>query len=224
MNADFATQREMMIEGQLRTQDVNFVPLLETMREIPREVFVPGRRKSLAYVDEDLEVSPPSAGQPARYLMEPARFGRLVQLARVKPTDLVLDVGCATGYSTAVLSKLASFVVALECDAALAEAATSALAALDCVNTNVVTGPLEAGHAADAPYDVMFLGGAVDYVPDSLLAQLAEGGRLVAVIGQGNAARAHLFIKEDGIVSSRSEFNAAVKHLPGFRKEPGFVF
>jgi protein-L-isoaspartate(D-aspartate) O-methyltransferase len=224
MNADFSVQRAMMIEGQLRTQDVTYVPLLEAMREIPREAFVPGRRKSLAYIDEDLEVAAPAGGTPARYLMEPARFGRLVQLARVRPSDLVLDVGCATGYSTAILSKLASFVVALECDEELAESAASALAALDCINTTVVTGNLEEGHNAEAPYDVIFLEGAVDYVPDSLLGQLAEGGRLVAVIGEGNAARAHLFIKEDGIVSSRTEFNAAIKPLPGFKKEVGFVF
>ncbi|WP_309084351.1 protein-L-isoaspartate O-methyltransferase [Chelativorans sp.] len=224
MNADFSAQRAMMIEGQLRTQDVNHVPLLEAMRDIPREAFVPGQRKRLAYIDEDLEVSAPAAGGPARYLMEPARFGRLVQLARVKSSDLVLDVGCATGYSTAILSKMASFVVALECDAALAELASSALAELDCVNTTVVTGPLEAGHPDEAPYDVIFLGGAVDYVPDSLLGQLSEGGRLVTVIGQGYAARAHLFVKEDGVVSSRAEFNAAVKPLPGFRLEVGFIF
>ncbi|WEX07228.1 protein-L-isoaspartate O-methyltransferase [Chelativorans sp. AA-79] len=224
MNADFSAQREMMIEGQLRTQDVTSVPLIQAVREIPREVFVPGRRKSLAYMDEDLEVAAASGESPARYLMEPARFGKMVQLAAIKPSDLVLDIGCATGYSTAVLSKIASFVVALECDPSLAETASSLLAELDCVNTTVVTGPLEKGHVEEAPYDVIFIGGAVDYVPDSLLDQLAEGGRLVVVIGQGNAARVHFFVKEDGVVSSRTEFNAAVKPLPGFKLEKGFVF
>ncbi|WP_274426825.1 protein-L-isoaspartate O-methyltransferase family protein [Chelativorans sp. YIM 93263] len=224
MNADFAVQRATMIEGQLRTQDVNSVPLLEAMREVPREVFVPGRRKSLAYMDEDLEVSAPAGGKPARYLMEPAQFGKLVQLAGVKPSDLVLDIGCATGYSTAVLSKIASFVVALECDPQLAEFAGSTLSDLDCVNVSVVTGPLEQGHSDEAPYDVIFIGGAVEEIPETLLDQLSEGGRLVAVVGHGNAARAHLYLKEDGIISSRTAFNAAVKPLPGFKKEIGFVF
>jgi len=224
MNADFSVQREMMIEGQLRTQDVTFAPLIQAIREIPREAFVPSRRKSLAYMDEDLEIAPASGGSVARYLMEPARFGKLVQLAEVKPSDLVLDVGCATGYSTAVLSKIASFVVGLECDPALAETASSLLAELDCINTSVVTGELKEGYADESPYDVIFIGGAVDYVPDSLLAQLAEGGRLVAVIGRGNAAKAHLFIKEGGLVSSRADFNAAIKPLPGFERETGFVF
>lgn len=223
-DADFSLQRAAMIEGQLRTQDVTHVPLLQAMAEVPREAFVPGRRKSLAYMDEDLEVAPASNGQPPRYLMEPARFARLAQLAEVRSSDLVLDIGCATGYSAAVLSKIASFVVALESDPVLAEMASATLAELDCVNVTVVTGPLEAGHPEEGPYDVIFLDGAVDFVPDAILGQLAEGGRLVAVIGQGNAARAHLFIKDDGIISSRADFNAAIKPLPGFRKEVGFVF
>lgn len=224
MSADFSVQRAMMIEGQLRTQDVTNVPLLEAMRDIPREKFVPGRRKSLAYMDEDLEIAAPNDSSPARYLMEPAQFGKLVQLAGVKPSDLVLDIGCATGYSTAVLSRISSFVIALESDSQLAELAESTLADLDCVNVSVVTGPLQQGHPAEAPYDVIFLGGAVEEVPAALLDQLAEGGRLVAVIGHGNAARAHLFVKDAGVVSSRSAFNAAIKPLPGFEKEIGFVF
>ena len=224
MSADFTVQRAMMIEGQLRTRDVTHVPLLEAMRDIPREVFVPEPRKSLAYMDEDLAIRLAEGGRPARFLMEPAQFARLVQLARVKSSDLVLDVGCATGYSAAVLSRMASFVVALECDPDLAQTAAATLAELDCLNVTVVTGDLEKGHPDEGPYDVVMLGGAVDYVPDALLQQLAEGGRLVAVIGEGNAARAHLFIKENGFVSSRPDFNAAVKRLPGFREEAGFVF
>lgn len=224
MNADFSVQRAMMIEGQIRTQDVTNVPLLEAMREIPREMFVPGRRKNLAYMDEDLEVASAADGSPARYLMEPARFAKLVQLAQVKPSDLVLDIGCATGYSTAVLSKVSSFVVALECDSQLAGVAESTLTELDCVNVSVVNGLLEQGYPAEAPYDMIFLGGAVEEVPPALLEQLAEDGRLVTVIGHGNAAKAHLFVKDDGVVSSRPAFNSAIKPLPGFKKEAGFVF
>lgn len=224
MNADFSLQRAKMIEGQLRTRDVTNASLLEAFRELPRELFVPSRRRSLAYIDEDLEVAAPAGGAPARYLMEPAQLGRLIQLAGVRQSDLVLDIGPATGYSTAILSKTASFVVALESDPTLAETAASTLAELDCLNVTTVTGPLEAGHAAEAPYDVILIGGAVEYVPEAILDQLGEGGRLVAVIGYGNAARAHLFIREDGVVSSRAEFNAAVKPLPGFQKAKSFVF
>lgn len=224
MNVDFSLQRAKMVEGQLRTTDVTDVALLEAMGDIPREAFVPARKKAIAYVDEDLEVAGASETAPARYLMEPSPLAKLIQLAGIEPSDVVLDVGCASGYSSAVLSRLASFVVALESDAALAQACTDTLDALGCVNVSVIEGALEEGYAEDAPYDAIVVGGAVDAVPETLLAQLRDGGRLVAVIGHGNAARAHLFIKEDGVVSSRSAFNAAVKPLPGFQKAPAFEF
>lgn len=224
MTADFSVQRDKMVEGQLRTNDVTNVPLLSAMREIPREVFVPAKRRSLAYIDEDLEVATAGETTPARYLMEPASFGRLVQLAAVTADDFVLDIGCATGYSAAVLSRLASSVIALECDPALAESAAATLSSLGCDNVAVVEGPLQEGLAAEAPYDVIFIGGAVDLVPEALLDQLKDGGRLVAVVGRGNAAVARLYVKQDGIVSQRRAFNAAVQPLPGFERPPAFVF
>ncbi|EIM75356.1 protein-L-isoaspartate(D-aspartate) O-methyltransferase [Nitratireductor aquibiodomus RA22] len=224
MTIDFSQQRANMVEGQLRTSDVTSNPLLDAMGEIPREAFVPGRKKALAYIDEDIEITPAADGNGARYLMEPAAFGKLIQLADVQSSDVVLDVGSGSGYSAAVLSRLASFVVALESDEGLAGMATEALNELGCVNVAVVGGALQGGYADDAPYDVIVIGGAVDHVPQSLLDQLRNGGRLVAVIGEGNAAQAHLFVKDDGIVSSRPAFNLAVRPLPGFQKEPVFVF
>jgi protein-L-isoaspartate(D-aspartate) O-methyltransferase len=156
--------------------------------------------------------------------MEPSPFARLVQLAGVRADDRVLDVGCGTGYSAAVFSQLASAVVTLESDARLAARARANLATLGAGNVTVIEGPLREGYAKDAPYDVVFVGGAVDDVPDALAAQLAEGGRLVAVIGRGNAAAARLYVKEQGDVTGRRVFNAAVKPLPGFEKEAVFEF
>lgn len=224
MAADFSAQRAKMIEGQLRTTDVTNVALLDAMRDIPREEFVPGRLKSLAYSDEDLEVAAAGDGQEARYLMEPSPFGKMVQLAEISASDFVLDVGCATGYSSAVFSLLASSVVALECHPALAEAASAKLSDLGYDNVAVVEGPLPDGYAAEAPYDLIFIGGAVEFVPDTLLLQLKDGGRLVTIRGLGNAGFAELYVKDDGIVSSRRAFNASVKALPGFRREQAFVF
>lgn len=224
MTADFSKQRATMVEGQLRTSDITFVPLLEAMADIPREAFVPARRKSLAYMDEDLEIAAAEAGRRARYLMEAAQFAKLVQLTQVSASDFVLDVGCGTGYSSAVLSRLASSVVALECDAALAESATATLSELGYDNIAVVQGPLEEGWAPEAPYDVIIVGGAVDLVPEALLAQLKDGGRLAVVRGHGNAGFAELYVKDDGVVSSRRTSNSAVKPLPGFEKLPTFVF
>lgn len=224
MSSNFSQLRENMVEGQLRTRDVTNLAVLQAFSEVPREEFVPESKRPLAYLDEDLEIVPRQGAVRGRYLMEPAVLGRLLQLAGVCSTDLVLDVGCATGYSTAVISRVASFVVGLETDAALAEKASSTLSALGYGNATVVTGPLEAGHPAHAPYDVIILQGSVDYVPEALLNQLGEGGRLVTVIGTGNSARAHIFVKVEGVVSERADFNAAIHPLPGFQKEPGFVF
>jgi protein-L-isoaspartate(D-aspartate) O-methyltransferase len=224
MTADFSLQRLKMVEGQLRTTDVSEPRLLKAMAEVPREEFVPSRRRSLAYIDEDLEVAPAREDSPARFLMEPSPFARLVQLARIRPGDFVLDVGCATGYSSAVLSRLAGSVIALERDPELAAEAGETLARLDCDNVAVMEGSLADGCPDQGPFDVIIVGGAVDFVPDALTAQLKDGGRLVAVIGQGNAGKATLFVSEGGRISSRPAFNAAVKPLPEFQREPSFEF
>jgi protein-L-isoaspartate(D-aspartate) O-methyltransferase len=222
IDSDFAQQRVKMVDGQVRTTDVTNLAVLEAMLTVPREAFVPAARQGLAYIDEDLLVS--GEGRNARYLMEPSPFAKLVQLADVRPGDVVLDVGGGNGYSAAVISRLASSVIALESDAALAERSTATLASLGCDNVAVVQGPLAEGCASEAPYDVIFVGGSVEQLPDSLTAQLREGGRLVVVEGSGNAGVARLYVKSSGIVSGRHAFNAAVKPLPGFERIPAFEF
>lgn len=221
---DYAAARTKMVDSQLRTTDVTDYAVLAAMGEIPRERFVPARMRPLAYIDEDISVKDGGAAVPARYLMEPAPFARLVQLAEIAPSDIVLDIGCATGYSTAVLARLANSVVAVEVDAELAALASSILVDLGIANAAVVTGPLEEGYPSEGPYDVIFVGGAVEVVPDGLFAQLKEGGRLVAVVGYGRAAAATVFTRTDGEIGSRIAFNAHVQPLPGFAKPKAFVF
>lgn len=219
MTVDFAAQRLKMVDGQLRTTDVTNAALLDAMLAVPRELFVPEGRRPLAYIDEDVRVD-----AQGRFLMEPSPFARLVQLADVRANDFVLDIGCATGYSAAVLSRLASSVVALECDAGLAASATSNLSTLGYDNVAVVEGPLQDGYASEAPYDVIVVEGAVDFVPDALLAQLKDGGRLVAVVGSGHSAMARIYLRDGDTISDRRVFNAAVKPLPGFMREAAFSF
>lgn len=221
MTADFHDLRVKMVDGQLRTTDVTDVAILSAMLEIPREDFVPAQRRPLAYIDEDIAIS---EGRPGRHLMRASPFAKLLQLAAVREGELVLDVGCGTGYSSAVLARIAGFVVALESDPELAADAAGRLAALGCENVSVVEGPLPQGHAAQAPYDVIVVEGAVDEIPEALTAQLKDGGRLVAVVGTGNSGRATLWRKEGRLVSSRTGFNAAVQPLQAFSRVPAFEF
>ncbi|NVP58156.1 protein-L-isoaspartate O-methyltransferase family protein [Mycoplana rhizolycopersici] len=215
---DYTAARIKMVDNQIRTTDVTSHSVLDAFLTVPREAFVPAQLKPLAYIDNDIEVA------PGRYLMEPSPLAKLIQLAVVTKDDVVLEVGCNSGYASAILSKLAGSVVALEVDEELAARASETLAELGYDNVAVVTGDLENGYAAEAPYDVIFVHGAVEVVPEALFGQLRDGGRLVVVEGYGNASQARLYIKERGLASERSAFNTAVKPLPGFRKAAEFVF
>jgi protein-L-isoaspartate(D-aspartate) O-methyltransferase len=221
---DFAAARVKMVESQLRTTDVTSHSVLNAFFAVPREAFVPERLKVVAYVDNDLEISPAAAGKAARFMMQCSPLGKLLQLAAIGKEDVVLEVGAGTGYTSALLSLLAGSVFALECEEGLAAQAKATLSSLGNTNVSVVTGDLEKGHAAKAPYDLIFVNGAVEEVPDALLSQLRDNGRLVVVQGYGNAARATVIVRERGAFSKNVFFNASVKPLPGFAKAKEFVF
>jgi protein-L-isoaspartate(D-aspartate) O-methyltransferase len=221
---DFSVARTKMVDNQLRTQSVTDYGVLDAMGAVPRERFVPPASRELAYIDSDLPLTSVAPGGQARYIMEPAPLGRLVQLAEVSAADVVLVVGCGTGYSAAVLARLAASVVALEQDADLAKRASETLAELGVDNVAVVTGSLEDGYASQGPYDVIFVDGAVETVPTSLIGQLKDSGRLVAVVGYGRAAAATVFRRSGTDVGSRVAFDADVQPLPGFRRPKAFVF
>jgi len=220
----FDDARRKMVESQLKTEDVTDRAVIAAMGDVPRERFVPAHLRDLAYIDRDLRVRDAEGDAPARYLMEAAPMARLFQLAEFRGDEFVLDVGTGTGYSAAVLARLAGSVVALEPDEALAEQAAETLADLEADNTVVEVSALTDGYADEAPYDVIFVGGAVDEVPQALLDQLRDDGRLVTVVGHGRAGRATVFVRSGDVVGSRVAFDADVPPLPGFRKEPAFTF
>jgi len=218
MSEDFSRMRRNMVDCQLRTSDVTNPALIGSFLQVPREEFAPDHLKSLAYIDEDL----PLGG--GRYLLAPASLGRLLQAAGVQPGDRVLDVGAGCGYSTAVLAGIAASVVALETDPALAAGARDRLALHAPGKVEVATGPLADGVQSRAPFDVIFAGGALGVAPERLLSQLANGGRMVAVMGEGNAAMAMLWVNDDGNVAARRLFNCATPPLPGFERKAEFAF
>ena len=217
---DFAVARRMMVDGQVRTNDVTDTRIISAMLDLPRERFLPQEQVDLAYLDLNVPVAP----RGGRCLLKPMVLAKMVQAAGVRDTDRVLDVGCATGYSSALLAKLARSVVALEEDPGLIDFAAANLGQMAPGNATVVTGPLTAGWPARAPYDVIFLNGASEIVPRTLFAQLAPEGRLVAVIGRAPAGRAMLYRSIAGEVSGWPVFDASAPVLPGFVAPPQFVF
>jgi protein-L-isoaspartate(D-aspartate) O-methyltransferase len=219
---DFALARRMMVDGQVRTSDVTDLRIIAAMLELPRERFVPDTSAELAYLDLDAPAA--TGGKQVRHLLKPMVLAKMVQAAAVKADDHVLDVGCATGYSSALLGRLASSVVALEEDPALARLADENLKAIGGRNVTVVAGPLTQGCQLKSPYDVVFLNGATEVVPHALCRQLKDGGRLVAVVGRAPTARAMLYRSVEGNVSGWPIFDAAAPLLPGFAAAPAFVF
>ena len=215
---DAANARRLMVDGQVRTADVTDAALLEAMLILPRERFLPPGLAQLAYVDGDIPVG------KGRALLKPMVLAKLIQAARIDPTDRVLDVGCATGYSSAVLGMLAGSVVALEEDPELARQAKESLGAVGATRVELVTGPLSAGWPAGGPYDAILLNGATEVAPETFCSQLKSDGRLVGVYGRAPASKAMIFHVIEGHMLGRPVFDAAAKLLPGFSAPLEFVF
>jgi protein-L-isoaspartate(D-aspartate) O-methyltransferase len=215
---DAAYARRLMVEGQVRTADVTDPDLLDAMSTVPREKFLPTALAPLAYLDSDIQIG------KGRALLKPMVLAKLIQAARVGRQDRVLDVGCGTGYSSAVLVRLAGSVIALEEDPDLARQARDALASVGATRVEVVVGPLTVGWPAGAPYDVILLNGATEIVPETLGSQLKPDGRLVGVHGGSAAAKGTIYHIVEGRLLGRPIFDGAARLLPGFAAPPSFVF
>ena len=218
MKQEFDHARRQMVDNQLLTYGVISHELLDSMGHIPRERFVPEGQKQIAYADMDQKLS-----EKGHFLMAPASFGRLVQLAEISSSDVVLVVGCGSGYSVAVLSSLPSAFLGVEQNKTLVDEASAVLADLDIGNGVILEGSLEKGIPSEAPYDVIIIEGAVDEVPPALLNQLRDGGRLIAVINGGVTGIASVFVKSGNNISSRQEFNAKLPVLASLSKKPEFA-
>jgi len=219
---NFEVQRVNMVESQVRPSDVTDGGIIRAMLDVPREAFVPAAFAAFAYSDGAVPVQRP--GRTAgRSLLPPRTLAKLIQLAYVGPQSVVLDVGCATGYSTVVLGRLGRRIVALECEPALAREAERHVRDLGTGNSTVVEGPLAAGVPGDAPFDAILLNGAVPAVGPALLGQLADGGRLVAMVRQGPVCRAYAWQRSGATSSRQPAFEGAAEPLPGFEVPAEFV-
>jgi protein-L-isoaspartate(D-aspartate) O-methyltransferase len=221
---DFQAARLAMVESQIRPNGVRDPLILNAFATLPREAFVPEGQKALAYMDDAVLVVPAADGSLPRYLLPPMVLARFLQGASLSQSDHALDIGGATGYSAAVLTRICSKVEALETSEVLAENMRQNLKAANVEQVSVHHGPLNHGLDARKPYDFILLNGSVAEEPRELFGQLAEGGRLVAIIRRGWQGQAYLFSKSSGAVSGRPIFDAAAEYLPGFEKHPHFVF
>lgn len=217
---DFSAARTAMIEGQLQTSGVLDKRVLEAILKVPREEFIDADLRQFAYVDRALKLP----GATGRFMGAPAPVARLIELAEIEPDDIVLDVACGTGYSTAIIAHLANSVVAIESDPALVARANENLAKLDIGNAAVIKAPLAKGAPDEAPFDVIIIQGTIPEVPKALLDQLRAGGRLVALIGKGGSATALTYVKSNNGIASVPSFNANLPELEELARAPGFAF
>jgi len=213
---DFATRRTMMVDNQVRPSDVTKFPIIDAMLTVPREDFMPAAKREAAYVGENIDLG------HGRVILEPRTLAKMLDAADVQPHELVLDIGSAYGYSAALVSRLAETVVALEEDAAMAREAASNLSEAGADNVAVVESSLAAGAAKHGPYDVMLVQGAVQQVPEALLAQLGNGGRIVCIFQDGALGICRVGHCIDGAINWRDAFNATAPVLPGFARLPAF--
>lgn len=216
---DSNAARANMVDSQLRTNKVTDHKVIAGFETIPREAFLPKALRSIAYIDEDLSIG------DGRYVMEPMVLARLIQAAAPKNEDIVLEIGSARGYGTAILAQIAATVVGLDSDEELVGTANETLNAMGIDNAVAVSGDMTEGYAKQAPYDVILFSGAIAKVPDTIVAQLADGGRMIAVVlGKDGVGRATLFQRNGENVTGRSLFDASTPSLVGFEHSSEFVF
>ncbi|MBY0380727.1 MAG: protein-L-isoaspartate O-methyltransferase [Xanthobacteraceae bacterium] len=215
-----AAARQKMVDSQVRTADVTDLRLIEALREIPREAFLPESQKALAYLDIDIALD----GAPDVYLIKPVVLARMVQAAEIGSGDRVLVTGGAAGYAAAIVAKLAAEVVAVVGNSSVAELTRTGLSDAGVSNVTVSVGEAAAGDASKGPYDIIVLDGATEVVPEGLYQQLQMDGRLVGVFALSKPSRATLVTKSPGDFGGRTLFDASAPVLSGLKRLPAFSF
>lgn len=215
--SDFAQRRRMMVDTQVRPADVTEYPIIEAMLTVPREAFVPDSLREAAYVGENMEIG------PDRVILEPRTLAKMLDALDLRSDELVLDLGCGLGYSSAVIARLVQAVVAVEEDPDMARDAQEVLAEHGIDNVALVEAPIAGGAGQHGPYDAILIQGAVGFIPDAILAQLKDGGRIAALFSEAALGVVRIGYMIDGAVSWRFSFNAGAPILPGFEKRTEFA-
>jgi protein-L-isoaspartate(D-aspartate) O-methyltransferase len=214
---DFAARRTMMVDTQVRPNDVTKFPIIEAMLHVPREAFVPAPRREAAYIGGNLDIG------GGRVMLEARTLAKMLDALDLQPTDMVLDIGCGLGYSTAVIARMAEAVVAVEENADLAAQAQARLSTEGVDNAAVIEAVLSEGAAKHGPYDAIVVEGAVEVLPDAIAAQLKEGGRIGCLFMEEALGVCRVGHKIDGAISWRFAFNASAPVLAGFANRPAFA-
>lgn len=214
---DFAERRRVMVDTQVRPSDVTKYPIIEAMLSVPRENFVSGAQREAAYADQNIDL-----GQ-GRTLLEPRTLGKILDALDVQGDELVLDVACGMGYSSAVVARMAQMVIAVEGDEELAAEAQVQLSEIGADNAIVHVAPPHEGAAEHGPYDVIMVQGGVEDLPAPLLAQLKDGGRIAAIFMTGALGQVKIGYKTGEQISWRFAFNAGAPILPGFAAAKEFT-
>ncbi|QIE42490.1 protein-L-isoaspartate O-methyltransferase family protein [Meridianimarinicoccus aquatilis] len=215
---DFKTRRLMMVDTQVRPSDVTKFPIIDALLSVPRELYVPNDKVEAAYVGENLPLA------PHRVLLEARTFAKMLDALVLQADDLVLDLGCGYGYSSAVIAKMVEAVVAIEEDPDMAKEAERTLASEGVDNVALIEAPLVEGAPKHGPYDVIVIEGAVVQIGDAILAQLKEGGRIAAIFAEDALGVVRIGYKLNGKITWRFDFNAGAPVLPGFEKTADFAF
>lgn len=215
--ADFQTLRRVMVDTQVRPSDVTKFPIIAAMLETPREAFVPDAHSAVAYSESTIALP------DGREIMEPRTLAKLLDALDIERTENVLVIGANHGYATALLAHMATSVVAVEPDEAIAAETEEALSTHGVDNAAIIAGDMPLGQPKAGPFDVILIEGGVEMIPESLTEQLADGGRIAAIFVGDGAGEARIGVRVDGRLGWRSAFNTIAPVLPGFTRDRTFA-